>query len=92
MIGDADNGRFQYDLYRAWLPELGSTAAGVVYCIVMLAAGGAKPRLWTVVPPALLAAVVTFFTVVGVPLVAKTGPAGDTGTRPAGRKRGVPSA
>lgn len=74
MIGDADNLRFQYDLYREWLPELGSAGVGVVYCTVMLAAGGARPRPWTVVPPALLAAVVTMFTVVGLPLVAGTGP------------------
>jgi hypothetical protein len=74
MIGDADNGRFQYDLYRMWIPELGSAAAAVVYCIIMLAAGGARPRPWTMIPPAVLAAVVTTFTVVGLPLIATTGP------------------
>jgi hypothetical protein len=76
MLGDADNGRFQYDLYRMWIPELGSSAAAVVYCIVVLAAGGAKPRPWTVVPPVVLAAVVTIFTVIGLPLLATTVPSG----------------
>ena len=74
MIGDADNGRFQYDLYRMWIPELGSAAAAVAYCIVVLAAGGGRPRPWTVVPLAALAAVVIIFTAVGLPLVARTGP------------------
>lgn len=64
MINDADNGRFDYDLSRIWLPELGLAATGVMYCIVVLAACGARPRAWTLITPAGLAAVVIIFTAV----------------------------
>jgi len=74
MINDADNGRFRYDLSRVWIPEFELAAVGVVYCVVMLAAGGAKPSPWTLVPLAVLMAVVTSYTMVGLPLVARTGP------------------
>lgn len=74
MINGIGNGRFEYDLYRVWVPETQSAAVGVVYCIVMLTAGGAKPSPWTLVPPAVLATVVAIYTMIGLPLVARTGP------------------
>ena len=74
MLHDADNGRFEYDLSRMWIPEVQSASAGVVYCIVVLAAGGANPNPWTLVPLAVLATAVTIYTVVALPLAARRGP------------------
>ena len=74
LVNDADNGRLGYDWSRIWLPELGLAAAGVVYCIVVLAGGGARPRAWTLIPPAGLAVAVTIFTLVVAPFVSSTGP------------------
>lgn len=74
MINNADNGRFGHDLSRVWIPEFEPAAVGVVYCAVILAVGGAKPSPWTLVPLAVLVAAITIYTVVGLPLVARTGP------------------